>query len=91
MIVIPGLVSHGCGSHPVLPALLLGLPHPPSTSRLAAVPAPVTLVLNQPATATTRHTSQEFELTINVDRLVKDADRDFNGFLSYDEFRTLLS
>ncbi|KAG2430717.1 hypothetical protein HYH02_013559 [Chlamydomonas schloesseri] len=33
----------------------------------------------------------EFELTINVDRLVKDADRDLNGFLSYEEFRVLLS
>ncbi|KAG2496512.1 hypothetical protein HYH03_005336 [Edaphochlamys debaryana] len=34
---------------------------------------------------------EEFELTINVDRLVKDADADFSGFLSYDEFRALLS
>ncbi|KAG2425323.1 hypothetical protein HXX76_013738 [Chlamydomonas incerta] len=34
---------------------------------------------------------EEFELTVNVDRLVKDADRDLNGFLSYDEFRALLS
>ncbi|GFR53023.1 hypothetical protein Agub_g15715 [Astrephomene gubernaculifera] len=34
---------------------------------------------------------EEFELTLSVDRLVKDADRDFNGFLTYDEFRVLLS
>ncbi|PNW88936.1 hypothetical protein CHLRE_01g051250v5 [Chlamydomonas reinhardtii] len=38
-----------------------------------------------------RSICEEFELTVNVDRLVKDADRDLNGFLSYDEFRALLS
>ncbi|KXZ54948.1 hypothetical protein GPECTOR_3g117 [Gonium pectorale] len=38
-----------------------------------------------------RSICEEFELTVNLDRLVKDNDRDLNGVLSYDEFRALLS
>lgn len=34
---------------------------------------------------------QEFELTINLDRLLAEADRDQNGWLSYDEFKSILA
>ena len=34
---------------------------------------------------------QDFELTVSVDKMVREADRDYNGWLSYDEFKTLLT
>lgn len=34
---------------------------------------------------------EEFELTINLDRLLAEADRDQNGWLSYDEFKSILA
>lgn len=33
----------------------------------------------------------DFELTVSVDKMVREADRDYNGWLSYDEFKTLLT
>lgn len=39
----------------------------------------------------TRPPDKEFELTINLDRVAKDAEHDINGTLTYDEFKVALA
>jgi len=38
-----------------------------------------------------RKTIKAFELTINIDKLIRETDTDNSGFIDYDEFKTMLS
>jgi hypothetical protein len=34
---------------------------------------------------------QEFELMLDVDKLIKDLDKDFSGFINYKEFKAIFT
>ena len=70
-------------SEPPPPAPSSPPPCPPLQDLILTRPCPPSPLLPPPV--------QDFELTINIDQLIKEVDRDGSGSIDYDEFRLVLA